>query len=340
MNIHISHGLRLSIAAWLSFSIAMLAGVENAYWAAMPVWVISQQTRGMMFQRGIYRIIGTLTGALLGLAILKITNQAWIIIALISLTIFITIFAMRISLGTKGYAPQMMAVTIIIILVPALMLKHHAWELALSRIQCTFIGVIVVTIITTRFTQTTPDEVWHSGLLKWRSNFSLHDPAQKRHDKIKALRFALLASAGVLLCACFFYLSGWAAGELVTLGTCIFTMALASLKKPYDMALKMLIGVVVGVCIAFLYRFAVQPYFLSPLLISLTIIPFLLLGGLLRCWVRTAAPALDGNMCFLLASQAGMSAVPVKTAMNECLALILAVALVSSVYRLILRPDG
>ncbi|WP_459594758.1 FUSC family protein [Dickeya ananatis] len=106
------------------------------------------------------------------------------------------------------------------------------------------------------------------------------------------------------------------------------------------MALKMLIGVVVGVCIAFLYRFAVQPYFLSPLLISLTIIPFFLLGGLLRCWVRTAAPALDGNMCFLLASQAGMSAVPVKTAMNECLALILAVALVSSVYRLILRPDG
>jgi uncharacterized membrane protein YccC len=94
MNIHISHGLRLSIAAWLSFSIAMLAGVENAYWAAMPVWVISQQTRGMMFQRGVYRIIGTLTGALLGLAILKITNQAWIIIALISLTIFITIFAM------------------------------------------------------------------------------------------------------------------------------------------------------------------------------------------------------------------------------------------------------
>jgi len=293
-----------------------------------------------MLQRGAYRLIGTLIGALLGLAILKATNQAWIIIAIISLTVFIAIFMMRISQGTKGYAPQMMAVTIIIILAPALMHTQYAWELALSRIQCTFIGVIVVTLITARYTQTTADEVWYRELLTWRSKSLINDPAQKRQDKINALLFATLASAGVLLCACFFYLSGWKAGEIVTLGTCIFTMALASLKKPYDMALTMFIGVVAGACIAFLYRFSVQPYFLSPQLIILTIIPFFLLGGFLRCWVRTAAPALDGNMCFLLASQAGMSAVPVKTAMNECLALMLAVALVSCAYRLLLRPDS
>ncbi|PNW18457.1 FUSC family protein, partial [Acinetobacter sp. AKBS16] len=130
---------------------------------------------------------------------------------------------------------------------------------------------------------------------------------------------------------------GWSAGELVTLGTCIFTMALASLKDPYDMALKMFIGVIFGVCLAFFYRFAIQPYFHSTSMIILTILPFFLIGGLLRCWSKTAAPALDGNMCFLLASQAGMSAVSIKTAFNECLALIVAAALVSFAYRLVLR---
>ncbi|MBO9530348.1 MAG: FUSC family protein [Acinetobacter oleivorans] len=337
MNTNISHGLRLSIAAWLSFSIAILLGVDNAYWAAMPVWVISQQVRGMMFQRGAYRIIGTLAGALLGLTILKATNNAWIIISLISFTIFITIFSMRVSHGTKGYAPQMMAVTIIIILVPALMLKNHAWELALSRIQCTFIGVILVTVITTRYTQANNDEIWYSGLLKWSPHTIHHHHFQKHQDNVKALRFALLASTGVLLCAITFHQSGWSAGELVTLGTCIFTMALASLKDPYDMALKMFIGVIFGVCLAFFYRFAIQPYFLSTSMIILTILPFFLIGGLLRCWPKTAAPALDGNMCFLLASQAGMSAVSIKTAFNECLALIVAAALVSFAYRLVLR---
>ncbi|HAT1619880.1 TPA: hypothetical protein I8Y04_004902 [Raoultella planticola] len=340
MSINISHGIRLSLAAWLSFSLAILLGIENAYWAAMPVWVISQQTREMMFQRGAYRIIGTLVGAVAGLTILRVNNNAWVIIFLISLTLTITLYTMRISQGTKGYAPQMTAVTLIIILAPALILKNNAWDLALSRIQCTFIGVIIATIITYPYTQATTNEVWHHGLLKWRSDSSLTNLVLRRQRNVKALRFALLAGFGVLLCSGLFYQSGWQAGELVTLGVCIFTMALASLKNPYYMSFKMLTGVVCGVCIAFFYRIAVQPYELNSQLIILTILPFFLVGGLLRCWVKTAAPALDGNMCFLLASQAGMSAVPVQIALNECLALMLAVALVSCTYRLLLRPDG
>ncbi|PJR68154.1 FUSC family protein [Raoultella sp. T31] len=334
MNTNIFYGLRLVIAAWLSFSIAVLFGVENAYWAAMPVWVISQQTRGLMYQRGFYRITGTLVGAVIGLAILKITIHPWILISILFITIFVTIFLMRTSHGAKGYAPQMTAVTIVIILIPALFFKQHAWALALSRIECTFIGVIVVTLITSRFTLNEKDTVWYKGLLKWQDTKAYADPGSPK----QALCFAAMASTGTLICACVFHLSSWKTGELVTLGVCIFTMALASLQNPYDMALKMLFGVICGVMLAFVYRISIQPYLTNTIVTVVTIIPFFLLGGILRCWKKTAAPALDGNMCFLLASQAGMTSVTTKIALNECLALMLAVALVACTYRVILRP--
>lgn len=62
------HGLNMALAAGLSFAIAVLLSVDNPFWAAMPVWVLSQPYRGLVYERALWRIVGTLAGAGLGLA--------------------------------------------------------------------------------------------------------------------------------------------------------------------------------------------------------------------------------------------------------------------------------
>ena len=67
----------LALSSWLSFVIASLLGIEHAYWAAMPVWVVAQATRGLVFERALYRLLGTAAGAILGIVILQWSPTVW-----------------------------------------------------------------------------------------------------------------------------------------------------------------------------------------------------------------------------------------------------------------------
>ena len=52
----VGYALTLFLAATLAFAIASLFHVQNAYWAAMPIWVVAQAQRGLMFERAVSRI--------------------------------------------------------------------------------------------------------------------------------------------------------------------------------------------------------------------------------------------------------------------------------------------
>src|SRR5690606_40556027 len=59
----------------LAFGIASQLHVQNAYWAAMPVWVVAQAQRGLLLERAIFRVVGTLVGAFIGFAILTLRSE-------------------------------------------------------------------------------------------------------------------------------------------------------------------------------------------------------------------------------------------------------------------------
>jgi hypothetical protein len=95
---------------------------------------------------------------------------------------------------------------------------------------------------------------------------------------------------------------------LAALGVCIFVMVLGSMPLPQLMAPRLMLGVIAGAVTGTLYRLAVQPVIATPAGLVLTILPFLLVGGILRAHPRSGPAGVDANMCFLLASQAGMPA--------------------------------
>ncbi|ALC15954.1 fusaric acid resistance protein [Desulfuromonas soudanensis] len=63
--------LRNTAAALAALAVAVWLRLESPYWAAMTALIVIQPTRGLLFEKSLYRLIGTATGALAGLLLLQ-----------------------------------------------------------------------------------------------------------------------------------------------------------------------------------------------------------------------------------------------------------------------------
>lgn len=61
---------RTMIAAFLSILIAHAFGLEHPQWAGMTVWACSQPIREHLLERGLWRFLGSISGILVGIALI------------------------------------------------------------------------------------------------------------------------------------------------------------------------------------------------------------------------------------------------------------------------------
>lgn len=443
------YAIRLALSAWISFAIAASLHVENAFWAAMPVWVIAQSTRGLLIERAIYRIIGTLIGATFAISLLHLSIHPLLLIICLGLWSALCSAATHMIRGVRSYGTLMAGMTASVVILPTLLHLDATTDYAYARVECTLIGVIVATFIMSggtpkssltdfygRIIQLTKDviqfaeqiltsgetpdmpvkakqilmaiseiddaarvvsagsitgyrrlqyvdifisaslAVMASSLTISRRHQShqpvspdilaLLNPAALAQFNIKKnplphrdtllrtspdqrLKNALtllmgiqailtdtkkqpekqlsvseklhylapyrnwrkaLITAFITGCATFFagacvLMTGIQEIALAALGISMFTMLLSSLPLPKKAAPFILIGVTMGVIMAIIYRLLIQPHITNWSELVLSIIPFIIIGALARANKKTAIPAIDANMCFLLGSQAG-----------------------------------
>jgi uncharacterized membrane protein YccC len=459
------NGLRLALAAWLAFAVAAMFHVENAYWAAMPVWVVIQPYRGLMLERGLFRILGTVIGASAGFAILWLAPDPYLDVALLGACVAVSAGLAQVLRGTPAYGAMMIGMSAAVVILPSVLNPAGGLGLALARTECTIIGVVVVTLVTGLFTPRVTEAAFladvrrltaeivafavdtvatgtvddgrvralmhrfaeadgiavavSAGSIAGRRRLhqidalmvaafavmaaaqtqsrrslatraglgepmrsiaalvnsgarseaalrtvlagvpatlavalkSLFDaeaalhaphsaaPAAGTLDRMAMLlaphrrwtvanRNALLAAAATWIAGTLGLLAGRPEAELLALGVCIFAMVLGYLPDARKAAPMMFAGVLVGVAVATAYRFWVQPGIAGPADLLLTLAPFLVVGGLARTHPKTALPAIDANMCFLLGSQAGMPAAGAGEILLGAAALIAAATLV------------
>ena len=139
--------LLLTLGAWLSFSIASLLHLHNAYWAAVPVWVISQSARGVLIERAIFRIVGTLVGAAVGFALIHIPASPYLQLVLLALWIGLNAGTIHLLRGVHGYGALLAGMTAAVVVIPSLLSPSGFLELALARVYCTLIGVLVGSLV-------------------------------------------------------------------------------------------------------------------------------------------------------------------------------------------------
>lgn len=463
----------MALAATLAFSIAAMLDVQNAYWAAMPVWVVAQSSRGLLLERGFFRILGTLAGAGFGFALLAFTRDPVVLLTALAVWVGLMAGLVHLVAGVKSYGVMLAGMTTAVVLLPSLHAGEHLLPLAIARVECTLIGVLVVTLVTgwstpmadrrafylrirrmaadacgfaaqasagragtaaleqqvlreivdiealartmaagslegyRRLRHTTalaaaglslmtcaqalgarrargeavdaslPDKLRaqatalaaprHSPNSPWlpesgdAAEARLHSamrhivlaenalfddrpaagelpaPAPQR-DWQRARKRGLIAGLATYAASMSGLLSGWSAGELMALGVCIFSMVLGSLPTPRAVAPKLLLGVLVGVAAAVFYRFVLQPHVSGTATLIASVLPFIVVGAWARVHPRTAMPALDSNMCFMLGSQAGMPAAGAAQILGGSAALALAAVLVA--FCLLVAPEN
>ena len=476
----VGQGLRLALAAWLSFTIAVLLGVDNPYWAAMPVWVISQASRGLIYERAVFRIGGTLLGAALGLAFLHLPNP-YLQLLCMALVVAAGSALTHVLRGAHSYLPMLAGITTAVVVLPSVLAPDTSFDLALSRVECTIIGVLVATLISgwatphsrraeyyERVRQLAADALrlaahnlgpqfqepdknlsarvvreiceldaqarltaagsldayrripYVDALLyaaielvaasqviarQRARGLSCHaayapdllDQAQalqegrelgvleKRADHVAgavslarlrramgqirraqqglfaprpeqlqrrvralrvpaaavdwslALRTGAISGTAGLVAGAGAYALGSPVLELAAIGVCIFSMILGSMPRPQLMARYIFIGITVGACVAGLYRYALQPYLTQDWQVIASVLPFMVVGGLARANRPTSLWALDANMCFQLASQAGMAAVTLPAIVQGSAALIAGSAVVCAAFHFLPR---
>lgn len=141
------YAIRLALSAWLSFAIAASLHVENAFWAAMPVWVIAQSTRGLLLERALYRIIGTLVGAAFSIGLLHLYLHPVILIICLGLWCALCSAGTHMIRGVRSYGILMAGITASVVILPTLLNLEVTSEYAYARVECTLIGVIISTMI-------------------------------------------------------------------------------------------------------------------------------------------------------------------------------------------------
>lgn len=474
--------LVLALSAWVAFAIATLVHVQNAYWAAMPVWVVAQASRGVLIERALFRVLGTLLGAAAGFAMLQVPVHPYGQFALLSLWVALNGGLTHLLRGVHGYGALLAGITAAIVVIPAVLAPGASLDLATARVECTLIGVVVATVITGLATPKSPSQVFFSHIRRLSADAAayaaevlrrgapamgeekrrilteiseieassrlilagsfegyrrLHEvdslvvaslevmsgavalgakpsegerlagewaqhldraadqlraganplpgsgpipkgsqpelvrldsalarileanaalgrplpgastlrPFRRRlavlaphREWLQAGRTAVASGAATFLAAAVAHGSGSRLAVQAAVGVCIFSLVLGSLALPQHIAPKLLAGVVSGAALAVLYRVFIQPSLVSTSGLLLSMVPFLLLGGIVRAHPRTAIAGVDVNMCFLLASQAGTAIVvsPME-AVGGSAALAFAACLVAGNYILMPR---
>ncbi|WP_138469068.1 FUSC family protein [Poseidonocella sp. HB161398] len=449
---------RLGLAAWTAFAAATALGIEHAFWAAMPVWVVAQPWRGVIFERALWRLLGTVIGGAAGLALLAVSPAPWATALGMALLLAAGAALMHLRQGVSSYLPLMSAITVAVVVLPAMLDPAGGLHLALDRLACTLIGGIAVAVIVGLFTPradtpgfrsegaalvrrfeaaadlllgsaATPEardaavaEAVHAGaaleararlvaagsrdgyrrmaaldaglaaglalleaagaleadpgaradaqrlmagapvplpasgplarLAAARAALARADaelqslaPSGRALPRIAppgnpamALRAALLAGLASLAGSAMLILTGSFAAELTAFSMAIFALVLGSVPLPHVLAPKLAAGVLLGAAAGTAYRLGIQPHADGWAALVLTILPFIAFGALARATPRSAPYALDANMCFMLASQAGAAAAPAADVLVAGLSMAAGTLALAACYMAVPRP--
>ena len=128
------HSLRLALVVLVGYLVGSFFSVQNAYWILLTVVVIMRPNYGLTKQRTRKRIVGTLIGGAIAIAIVFITQNTTIyaILGILSLTL-------AFSLIQRNYTTAAIFITLSIIFIYAL-LQPEVLNVIQFRILDTLIG--------------------------------------------------------------------------------------------------------------------------------------------------------------------------------------------------------
>jgi uncharacterized membrane protein YccC len=135
-------------AAMLALYIAFWAGLDDPRWAFLTVFIVSQPDSGLVLAKSFYRILGTIAGVLVSIALVfGLAQYGELFVAAVAVWICFCNFAARAVRNFASYGFQLAGYTVAIVGIPAALAPTGAYDLLLARFTEILLGIICAGLV-------------------------------------------------------------------------------------------------------------------------------------------------------------------------------------------------
>src|SRR5262245_1205561 len=135
-------------ASLLALYIAFWAGLDDPRWAFLTVFIVSQPDSGLVLAKSFYRILGTIAGTLVSIAIVfGLAQYGELFLAALAVWICFCNFAARAVRNFASYGFQLAGYTVAIVGIPAALNPAGAYPLVVARFTEILLGIICAALV-------------------------------------------------------------------------------------------------------------------------------------------------------------------------------------------------
>src|SRR5712672_3126297 len=135
-------------ASLLALYIAFWAGLDDPRWSFLTVYVVSQPDSGLVLAKSFYRILGTIAGVLVSIALVfGLAQYGELFVAALAVWICFCNFAARAVRNFASYGFQLAGYTVAIIGIPAALEPTGAYPLVVARVTEILLGIACAALV-------------------------------------------------------------------------------------------------------------------------------------------------------------------------------------------------
>jgi uncharacterized membrane protein YccC len=143
--------LKTFAAAILALFIAFWAGLDEPRWAFLTVFVVAQPNGGLVLAKSFYRILGTIAGVLVTIALVfGLAQYGELFVAALALWMGFCNFAARAVRNFASYGFQLAGYTVAIAGLPAALVPAGAYPLLVGRFTEISLGILCAALVSRR----------------------------------------------------------------------------------------------------------------------------------------------------------------------------------------------
>src|SRR5713101_658943 len=135
-------------ASLLALYIAFWAGLDDPRWAFLTVFVVSQPDSALVLAKSFYRILGTIAGMLVTIALVfGLAQYGELFVAALAIWMCFCNFAARAVRNFASYGFQLAGYTVAIVGIPAALEPSGAYPLVVARCTEILLGIACAALV-------------------------------------------------------------------------------------------------------------------------------------------------------------------------------------------------
>jgi len=146
--IGLTFAVKTFAASLLALYIAFWAGLDDPRWAFLTVYIVSQPDSGLVLAKGFYRILGTIAGLTVSIALVfGLAQYGELFVAATAAWLCFCNFAARAVRNFASYGFQLAGYTVAIVGIPAALEPAAAYHLVVARFTEILLGIICAALV-------------------------------------------------------------------------------------------------------------------------------------------------------------------------------------------------